>query len=531
MTPMGDATGAGDATIGPNDTIETLTKKLEMLKGVTARDLAWPMGTRDAVGAPQYAKGGAIPDDRGSSPNFPEAEEAGYDASSADTGQVAPGQQDRIAAVGRANEAAGFNEVAQRAAPSVRAGVQGLSRIFGIDTSGQQAVPDEASAARQDDGLRRFASGEGAATSQEVQAIDVTHGNDRIDTDEGTKNLMRIDQVVNFWLQRGDKDKAEAAAASLLQAGAVQVRNAGTAAAAMFQTYQETGDVNALRHASQMVEKAYSYIPDGSNVKIDIDPKTRQIVATTYDADGKSNKRVVDPGAIPALLKTAMDGSAYWNATFQIGQPRLAEQQMQNEGQVSRDSANRAANQQYDEYKFQRGEDSKISAEDRAAERWLWQQEYQTQGGRSPGERSTKEQQRFYESWGEDYAAAKEAGDVEQQKSLVEEGLGYRFNGTKDRTEPVAEDDFRIAPESPNAVTFPQDSPDMAGLRDIARVIAQKEPAMDGSTAMEVTAALITTPELDFNSDGTINVNGNSIVFNPQLLPQLGVLRNKYRQQ
>ena len=512
----GPSGGDGDTSISADDTPETLMQKLQALK---ARDLAWPFPTRDAVGAKQYAKGGAIPDD---TPNFPEAEGASSGASSADTGPGA-GQRgfNESVAEGRT---ANFNEVAQKAAPAVRTGIQGLSRIFGIDPTGQQGVPDEATAARQEDGIRRFASGEGAATDQEIQAIDATHGNDRIQADEGTKNLMRIDQVVNFWLQRGDKEKAEAAAASLLQAGAMQVRNAGTMAAAAFENYQQTGDVNALRHASQAVEQAYSYIPDGANLKIDIDPKTRQIVATTVDKDGKSQKQVVDPQAIPGLLKTAMDGSEYWSSTFQIGQPRLAEQQMQDTAALDRTKSNQA----YDEYKFARGEDSKIAAEDRQAERWLWQQEYQTDAGRSPGERSTKAQQKFFESWGQDFAAAT---TPEEKKSLLEEGLGYRYESTRDRTEPVPEDEFRIVPESPNAAAFPAGSPDLAGLRDIARVIAQKEPTMDGTTAMEVTAALVTAPELDFNRDGTINVNGNSIVFNPQLLPQLGVLRNKYSQQ
>jgi hypothetical protein len=271
-----------------------------------------------------------------------------------------------------------------------------------------------------------------------------------------------------------------------------------------------------------MVEKAYSFSRIWANIKIDIDPKTRQIVATTVDANGKSQKQVVDPQAIPGLLKTAMDGSAYWSSTFQIGQPRLAEQGMVNEAAMDRTKSN----QQYDEYKHQRGEDDKIAAEDRQAERWLWQQEYQTDAGRSPGERNTKQQQRFFESWGHDLDAAT---TPEEKKALLEEGLGYRFDSTRDRQDAVPEDSLIFQPESPHASTF--EEADVAGIRDIARVIAQKEPTLDGSGAMEVVSALVTAPELDFNHDGTVNVNGNSIVFNPQLLPQLGVLRNKYKQQ
>lgn len=517
----GGASGAGSPVIDVSDTIETLMQKLQALK---ARDLAWPGTARDATGAQQYARGGAIPDDGGPDPNSA-AGEAGYDASSANAPVAGQrGYNERVAQGGTAS----FDEVAQRAAPSVRAGINGLSRIFGFDATGQQqaAVPTEADAARQDQGIQRFASGEGASTPEEVGAIDKVHGNDRLNVDEGTKNLMRIDQVVQYWLMHGDKDKAEAAAASLLQYGAMQVRQAGTMAAAAFDDYQRTGDPNALRHASMAVERAQQMIPDGVNLKIDIDPKTRQIVATTVGADGKSQKQVVDPQAIPGLLKTAMDGSAYWGAAFQIGQPRLAEQQMVNEGATQREAATRGANQQYEEYKFQRGEEAKIGAEERQQERWRQQQEYQTEHGRSPGERSSREMQQFYESWNQDYQAA---DTPEEKKSLIEEGLGYRYDHTRDRQDAVPEDLLGFAPESQFGKTFtPEDAPN---VRNIARVIAQKEPTMDGGAAMETTGALITAPQLDFNPDGTINVGGNSIVFNPQLLPQLDTLRKKYRQQ
>jgi hypothetical protein len=136
--------------------------------------------------------------------------------------------------------------------------------------------------------------------------------------------------------------------------------------------------------------------------------------------------------------------------------------------------------------------------------------------------------QEFYTSWGDDYQATAEGSP--ERKALLEEGLGYRYDNTRDRQQPVPEDDLRLTSESPYAQVFPEGSPDMPGLRNIARVIAQKEPTMDGTSAMEVTAALVSTPKLDFNMDGTINIDGNSIVFNPQLLPQLGALRKKYRQ-
>jgi hypothetical protein len=74
---------------------------------------------------------------------------------------------------------------------------------------------------------------------------------------------------------------------------------------------------------------------------------------------------------------------------------------------------------------------------------------------------------------------------------------------------------------------------DIEDVADIARSIGVKNGVLDGVGAANVAAALITDP-LDIGrglSAGTLEVNGNSLVFNPALLPRLSTLRKKYRQQ
>ena len=493
---------------------------LDKLSGLTARDLAYPFPTRDATGAKQYAKGGAIPDD---TPNFPAAGEAGSAASSANSGpeQGQRGYNEQVAE-GRTVD---YHSVAEKAGPAVKTGIDGLSRIFGFDATGQQqGVPTPEGQAQQDAGIQRFASGEGAATPEEVGAIDKVFGIDKVAADEGTKNLMRLDQTVQYYLQRGDKEKAEAVAASLLQFGASQVKRYGITAAAAFDNYQKTGDPAALQHASEAIMRAHQMVPDGLDLKIDIDPKTRQIVATTVDASGKQQKQVVDPMAIPGLLKHAMDGSEYWGAAFQIGQPRLAEQQMHDTAAAATKASDREYNREYDEYKFQRGEEAKIESEERAAERKQFEHQQLLDEGQTAGERRQRQTDQFYDDWNTRFEAA---GTPEEKRQLFEEGLQYRFDATPNRQQPVADDEFGIA-----ASQYDQfDEADIPALTNIARVVATKNGALDASGALAVVSALVTAPVVDNNPDGTLNVEGNSLVFNPQLLPQLDTLRKKYRQQ
>jgi hypothetical protein len=390
------------------------------------------------------------------------------------------------------------------AASSVQAGVQGLARIFGLGQQ-QGGIATEEDAVRQDQGAQRFARGEGAATREEIAEIDQTIGMDQVNADEGMKNLMRIDKVAQYYLLRGEKDKAEAASASLLQYGAGQVRNSAIIAQAAFEEWQQNGDPEDLRRASIAVRRAHQFIPDGVDMKIDIDPRTRQIVATMVGADGKSQSQVVDPQAVPALMQQAMNGSAYWKAVYQIGQPRLAEQEMQDRASMQREEYKTAAEEekntregQEEEYRFRRGIET----------------------GATEKERTRKANEGYYQEWRQKMTEA----PPEQKAAVIQEGLQFTFDQTPSRRTPV---DSALYPTSSEVIT---DEADFGQVRGIAQMLAAKNEELDAPAATEMATALVTAPNLEPGHHGTLDVGGFNLVFNPQLLPQLMTLRKKYKQ-
>lgn len=482
----------------------------------SGRDLAWPFRTQEPES--QYAQGGAIPDpeDPTQAEGAPAPSAAGYNEA------VAEG---RTASQPAADTNPG-EVIRSGAADAVKVGLSGLQRIFGLAPQGAMPTPEDA--ANHDQGTQRFASGEGAATPEEVQAIDKTMGIDKIPVDEGMKNLIRIDQTVQYYLQNGDKDKAEAVAASLLQYGARRVGQYGTMAQAAFEHYQQSGDPQDLKNASLAIQKAHQMVPDGFNIKIDVDPKTRQIVATTLGPDGKQQQQVVDPMAIPGLLKGAMDGSEYWSSVFQVGQPNLAGRQATAAAtQQNADLAGQRKRQEFD-YEQQVREGYKQAGENRGAARKLWEEDRSLEVGKTENERQRNANQAYFDDWSQRMS---EAQDPAQKQQLTQEGLGYRYDHAPDRKTAVAEEDLRFGTSSAYGETF--DEADVPAIRNIARSIALKNGKLDSVSAMEAAGALITDAAPAPAADGTLEFGNGawSLVFNPALLPQLSGLRKKYRTQ
>src|SRR4029077_9156935 len=267
--------------------------------------------------------------------------------------------------------------------------------------------------------------------------------------------------------------------------------------------------------------------------------KTRQIVATVIDDKGQATQHVVDPQAIPQLLKSAQDGSAYWNAIFQIGQPRLAEQQMANEGKLARGAASkeeqRAYQEDWERRRHERDRQEKLSdqeaagqagldKENRAAARWIKEHNLVQDEGQTAGERNRNQLDSYFQDLS---GAIQHAPTPQDKQQLLTQGLGYRFENTGDRQQPLVDDDLQFLDQA----TKERFAADMPTLQSIARSIGVKTGKLDASGAMNVTAALISDPELRINTNGTIEGGGVNLVFNPALLPQLDMLRKKYRAQ
>ena len=500
-----------------------------------------------------YAKGGAIPDEEDSPYPNSRAEEAGYTTSSADPRVVAAtaAREPDVAADRMAGGAPGITptrqlaeaeaqptqaeppqpdvnprEARSNAAPAIQVGKNGIERIFGIGPRQQAAVPMPEEEAAREQGMRRFAKGEGAATRQEIQAIDHSFGFDQVKADEGTKNMMRLDATVQWHLQRGDKERAEAVAASLMLYGAGQVKQAGMMAEVAFNKYQQTGNPQDLRNASLAMQRAHQMIPDGLNMKIDIDPKTREIVATMIDDDGKMTKQVVDPMQIPALLQSAMDGSAYWDALEAIGQPEMALAGARN----SRDAASKAEDRRYNEKleqdRWERNQGAALEKEDRAAAAKLFERQLNAEEGQTAGERSEREMESFFVDWGEQL---QQAATPEEKQKIVADGLGFRYENSPERDQPLSDADVALGVNSAISQGGVIDEADAPQILEIARMIGIKNPQLDEAGAGAAAVALVMQPNR-INADGTVYANGADLVFNPMLLPNLSALRQKYKQ-
>jgi hypothetical protein len=356
-----------------------------------------------------------------------------------------------------------------------------------------------------------------------VAAIDKATGVDQMGiTDPGMQQLARLDKAVNWYLQRGDRDKAEAVAMSLLQYGARKTQQAGQMAAAALSEYQETGDPADLQAATGYIKLAHQLIPDGFNIDIAVDPKTREMVVTAIDADGKAQKHVVDPAALPGLLQKAIDGSAYWSSMFRIGHPAIAAQR---ENDI-RSAESKFADRQYDEEKWQRHHEiergEELEDKERSAQEEQFRHDRGLTEGQTAAERARIESDAFYDDWGQRYDAAQGP----EKTQLAAEGLGYTYEHAKDRERPVADEEITGRAEELQD-TFGED---LGAVTGMARMIASKNGELDGVGAMNVASALVTEPELEVRPDGTLGIQGLNIVFNPSLLPQLKQLRDKYRQ-
>lgn len=279
---------------------------------------------RPAVVKPSgfYAEGGAIPDEE------EQSDRAGYTTSG-------PGPQQRNAGGYRTSATGGGapaaapaeEEPVQDLAPTPEArssiaraldgGLKFLQQTF-TGRDGAIATPDDG--AVRDQGAKRMASGEGAATQEEVNQID-----DQVDPqrklDEGDRQMTRLAKVVDWYQQQGRTKEAQSAAASLMQYGATRFSQLGSVAAAAYADYQKSGDINDLNEAVKYLEHAYQFIPDGSTFDITIDPKTHQLQAMKTDADGNETPYNIQASELPGLIRQVQSKSPYWQQITRMADP------------------------------------------------------------------------------------------------------------------------------------------------------------------------------------------------------------------
>jgi hypothetical protein len=186
-------------------------------------------------------------------------------------------------------------------------------------------VPTQESQQATEDGVRRFASGEGAATQQEVSDIDDKVDPDR-QLDEGDRQMVRLAKTVQWYMSQGREDDAKMAAGSLMQYGAQRFSQIGNLAATAYRQYQQGGDPKDLDNTIRFLEQAYKMIPDGANLDVQLNTETGKLQATHTDADGDAETYDIDASELPGFIKQTMDNSMYWKSMLSISDPALARQ-------------------------------------------------------------------------------------------------------------------------------------------------------------------------------------------------------------
>lgn len=204
---------------------------------------------------------------------------------------------------------------------AVDGGVRFLTRHFNIGNEGAVPMPEDE--ATTENGARRFAQGEGAATNEEIAGMD-----DKVDPnrelDEGKRQMARFAKTMRWYQSRGRTEEAEAAAGSLLQYGAARFSKLGSMSQAAYQQYLNTGDPQHLQKTVQFLEKAYEMVPDGAEVTVQINDQTGKLEVLHEDENGEEEFIEVDPNDLPGVIKGVQDKSMYWNSIFRLADPEGA---------------------------------------------------------------------------------------------------------------------------------------------------------------------------------------------------------------
>lgn len=248
---------------------------------------------------------------------------------------------------------------------ALHGGVTYLTKHFDLGQDGAVDTP-EGQQARQD-GARRFAEGEGTLTPDEVNALD-----DKVDPGrqmtEGDRQMVRLAKTVQWYLQRGRKEDAAAAAAGLMQYGAQRTQQYGSLAAAAYRKYLNTHNPEDLDKTTKILQQAYSFIPNGGDYGVTINPETHELNVSHTDDQGRVVNEPVDPGALPGIIKSVQDKSAYWNQIQLLADPEGVHQRDRDARSSTEWDRQHAITEGEEIAKEGRTETRKLAEEKRAAE-------------------------------------------------------------------------------------------------------------------------------------------------------------------
>lgn len=158
---------------------------------------------------------------------------------------------------------------------ALHGGIQALQSEFGLK---QQGVPDQQSMAA---GQQRLLSGDGRASQADMAAV-ARAVDPKGELSHSQMMLRAMTRGYNWYLERGQPDKANAYAASIIQYSTFQASKFGEDAVQLIQK----GD---MKGAAKAVAAGYSHLPDGKEASdIQVSPDGKSVTVTETDvATGK----------------------------------------------------------------------------------------------------------------------------------------------------------------------------------------------------------------------------------------------------
>ncbi|EIZ87144.1 phage-related minor tail protein [Methylobacterium sp. GXF4] len=181
------------------------------------------------------------------------------------------------------------------------AGMSSIARTFGLD--GQtSALPD----ARSDRAAQvsRYHANEGAATPDDIRQIDQTIDPDnRLASD--AKAIARLKAGYDYFLKRGEPDKAKKYSESILLYTRQAVQYAGASA----EQKLKSGDIAG---AAKDIQSAHNQIPDGSSMYVDKVGPNGTVDYRIVDEDGDLTERGQATANQLLYLATGMKNGSEW---------------------------------------------------------------------------------------------------------------------------------------------------------------------------------------------------------------------------
>ncbi|MBP33233.1 hypothetical protein [Methylobacterium sp.] len=181
------------------------------------------------------------------------------------------------------------------------AGMSSIARTFGLDDQ-TSALPDARSDRTAQ--VQRYHANEGAATPEDIRQIDQTIDPDnRLASD--AKAIARLKAGYDFFLKRGEPDKAKKYSESILLYTRQAVQYAGAAA----EQKLRSGDVQG---AVKDITSAHNQIPDGSTMYVDKIGPNGTVDYRVVDEDGDLTERGQATTNQLLYLATGMKNGSEW---------------------------------------------------------------------------------------------------------------------------------------------------------------------------------------------------------------------------